>query len=309
MRRYMGLVLLVAAVIGQAARADAPEAFPTDEAQFTAYVAAAFSKSFDGATVTVDSPHTVVVELPALRAAPVTATSTMHYDTTKLRNACIQEPTTCQALITKFLNDAYAEVRFFTNAVEVVLYRRPELDTTKILATGIDDWTVKNVVERGNGYSRRIAVKLFDNLWIGCMSNTPAAPPYLVQKDLDRLDMSAEAAVALCVKNTVATVPPFAQSLRGVAPGEVGVLSGAGESMLILAHDQWGIVANRFAGDLIVSIPDENTMLYSRGSWPLAVQAVIDRAKSIRGQRAPIIEPTVYRWTQSGWDIVYPAKS
>jgi hypothetical protein len=310
MLRHLAFLACVALLSASALRADASDTIPKDDPQFTAYVADAFVKSYDNAAITIDPPHTIVVVVPNKfpRGTPVIAKSTSKYDTTKLHDACVQQPANCQAFIAKFLNDAYVGDQLVVNVIEGVLYRRPDLDPTKILAAVLDDWTIANIVERNHGPYRRIAVKTLGSLWVGCTPNASAAPPYLVQKDLERLDMSAEDTIALCVKNTVAILPPFAPSLRDVAPGEVGVLSGTDQSLLILAHDQWGTVAGRFDGDLIVSVPDENTLLYSRGSGPLAIQAVVDRGKAIRGQRAPIVDPAVYKWTQSGWDIVSPTK-
>lgn len=305
MRRYLAFTALVALLSAPVSHADVSDMIPPDDPQFTAYVADAVSKIDDNATVTVDPPHTIVVVLPNKSPPSVSfiAKSTKKFDTTQLHDTCAKQPANCQASIAKFLNDAYVDDQITLDIFGGVLYRRPDFDTTKMMAVVLDDWTVANIVDHNNGPYRRTAAKMFDSLWVGCSIGAPALPPYLLQKDVDGLDMTAENAIALCVKNTVAMLPPFAQSLRSVAPGEVGVLRGPGQSTLIFAHDQWGIVASRFDGDLIVSIPDDNTLLYSRSSGPLAIQVVATRAKEIRGRKVPIFDPAVYKWTQSGWAI------
>jgi hypothetical protein len=340
MRRLLTLTALIAAMFVQVVRADVPEAIP-DDAQFAAFVGDKLVKYFDGSTFSVDAPDQIkltlpkgflrqpvnfitvtigvndlnvnpnkfVVTVPPSKSSPLSSEGpSLGIDLTRVHDACRKQPSGCSDAIAQLFNGAFVYLEKMQAALDSVNYRRPDLDRTKIAASIVTDWTVRNMVVQDQSKTRRIVTPLFGKLWVGCQPDVPAFPAYVMQKDLESLNLSADDATALCQHNTMAEQPAFGQSLRVVSPGEVGVLSSNNEAVLVLFHEQWGLLADRMNTDLILSVPDANTILYTASATPAAIRALVDRERYLRANKLPIVPPTIYRWTKTGWDIVYPEK-
>jgi hypothetical protein len=106
----------------------------------------------------------------------------------------------------------------------------------------------------------------------------------------------------------VAGLRPLAEVTPIVPPGQVGTITGDyAEASRLLAHDDWAALSATLGGHLLVAVPAADTLLYTKGGVPGALQTLASMARATMGTSRHPVSDEVLRWTPSGWDVVAKA--
>jgi hypothetical protein len=146
------------------------------------------------------------------------------------------------------------------------------------------------------------------NLNAVCYFDAPTTMRPATTADLTSLGITTEAAIDVCDQNVRAALPPLPAIMPREKPGERPALTlehGDYYSSYILLHDDWAALARSGGGSLLVAVPDDGTVLFSRDdAQSLVALSAAVRTASQRGERP--ISTVVLRWTPAGWDVAAP---
>lgn len=262
------------------------------KADFTEDVAGVFQKAIPGATVTVLGPLVLKMSLPGGSVDTV--------GLERIWKFCRANRDNCAALVASYVEDMTAG-QHEANKPIVPAMLRVVVRSAQYVESGSRAF--------GDEPDMALAAKpLAGDLWVLCVADKSHTTETLRRRDLAKLGLSLDGAIALGIKNLRADLPPLHERWHGVPPRRLGVLFGEGyyEASRILLHDDWAETAKEMDGHLIVVAPATDLVFYASDATPDAVgflgKAAVEAAKS---QDRPI-SPTVLRWTPAGWEEAKP---
>ena len=138
-----------------------------------------------------------------------------------------------------------------------------------------------------------------------CVIDRPDTAALLNADMIKTLALTPDAAFARCESNIAAS-----ETMPAVpSPDGRHIAIEGGDyyySSLILLHDAWKPLAAKLGGTLLVAVPDPNSLLYSDSDDPqnIAMLAKI-AAEGMRLSERPLFGQ-IFRWTQTGWELVTP---
>jgi hypothetical protein len=164
----------------------------------------------------------------------------------------------------------------------------------------------------GEGSDRELVSEpLAGDLRIACFLDRPTSLSLVVNADLATLGLSKEEAIALGIRNTVATLKPLTEALMGTPGDAWGHSDGDDyESGRILVHDAPELVnlSAAWGGRLIIAVPGTHTLLYADGRRPDALPALREAVREeMRHSQRPI-SSTLLLWTKTGWEVIPPLR-
>lgn len=265
---------------------------PLDDDGFTSYVASTFLQAIPGWNGRIAHPLMIEFKSPGKAA-------TMTFSLARIHDACVAAPSNCTSIVSDFVE-----------GWRTASAPPPPAVPTNLWASVIPGRRSHYLAPIGSDGSQAISRPFVGQLDIVCEIDPTRPGPLLGQKSLESLNLSADAALDLCVANTVGRQKPFADQLPDAAAGDVQVIRSPEVVALLLAHDAWAPLARRFGGELLVASPDSDTIYYGRGSDAAAIAAVQNRAYrqvADANPKAPAYAALcceVYKWTPAGWDVV-----
>jgi hypothetical protein len=137
----------------------------------------------------------------------------------------------------------------------------------------------------------------------------PATRP-VTEADLPALRLSKSAVLALASANVAAGLRPIAEVAPPLPPGQIGTIRGDfAEGARVLVHDEWAPLSAAMGGHLLVAIPAEDEVLYTKGGLPGALVTIADMARAEMAKSSRPVSNMVLRWTATGWEIVAKAST
>jgi hypothetical protein len=150
------------------------------------------------------------------------------------------------------------------------------------------------------------AAPLVGDLWMLCVADQTRTTTLLRSRDLVKLGLSLDEAIALGIKNLSAILPPLSEHWHAVPPGELGVIEGEGyyASSRILLRDDWVALNKAMGGHLIVAVPAADLIFYASDQGPDAIAALADTTAHYMRTRQRPVSRTLLRWKGVGWEVV-----
>jgi hypothetical protein len=136
-----------------------------------------------------------------------------------------------------------------------------------------------------------------------CFKHPPKYDVNMTAFDREDLDLSEDAALALCENNARRTLPALAADTRVLSADGAGRIEGANMSAWLLFAGDWASLVPRLGGDLIVAVPTSDIILFSRGGSQEAIDALASRAEAeyLKVEPPARLCRDVFRWSPGGW--------
>jgi hypothetical protein len=125
------------------------------------------------------------------------------------------------------------------------------------------------------------------------------------QGDLQRLGLMESTLFSVGEENLRSSIKPLPQVTPTPSANSVGSITGEDyASSRMLFHADWGEVAERLNGNLVVMIPAPDILLYGSGSTPFAVEALRTLGVEMAKRSPRPLSVVVFRWDPTGWQEV-----
>ena len=69
-------------------------------------------------------------------------------------------------------------------------------------------------------------------------------------------------------------------------------------------HGEWGEVARKRPGDLIVAVPASNILIFGSAVSAEDIRALRDLAANALRTAVRSVTPQLFRWRENGWELV-----
>ena len=276
------------------AMAEEPVLPPMDKPGFIAHFAGRFAAALPTGKIAAKSLLELTVVLPP-RPGPLTV------DLSRIWNFCREYADYCAKEATDFV---------------------PKVSAQMIRASGPISRSTIRVVVRNTAYVERARRKLASSkpgaeliarpvagdLWAICVIDGPRAIEPLTTGDLPRLGLSADEAIALGTQNVAAALPPGSQVIRlPQTPDAIAYIPGHFyESSRLLLHEDWADLAQQMNGNLVVSVPVREGILYIDGKDKDSLEALKRVAEATAKDNPEAISTQLFRWVPDGWEVVEP---
>jgi uncharacterized protein YtpQ (UPF0354 family) len=135
--------------------------------------------------------------------------------------------------------------------------------------------------------------------------DTPRTLKPLIDKDYEKLGLSADEVFKLGLANLRKHLKPLMQVARVTQPGQIGSFTGdVYHSSRLALHDSWAPLAQAQGGKLIVAVPATDTVLYIGDDSPLGIDALRALVKKISPRFPNPLSTELFRWNPTGWEVV-----
>ena len=129
----------------------------------------------------------------------------------------------------------------------------------------------------------------------------------LTDRDLEKLGLSQEEAIALGKQNVAAELPPGSAVISRLKPDAIGYITGHFyESSRLLMHDDWAALSQEMNGQLVVAVPVPEGILYAEGKDRASLDALTRVAEATAKGDQRRISTQLLRWVPEGWEVVNP---
>jgi uncharacterized protein YtpQ (UPF0354 family) len=267
--------------------ADAREArgIPKSAPAFTKFVAKFIQEALPSAKVTVAGRLRLDVEAPNGGH-----TTDLH----NLYSTCQRAPDTCDEEVTAFVANAvysYKEKDTGPSRGQLRIVVRPSAYVAAMRVNPKRD--------------RPIAVPFVGDYWLIAVADHPTSIVMLDENDLAGLNLSRKDALMLAVANTRDALQKSVQKelstdCRGILGGDPYTASAA------LFIDYWLEAAQRCHGNMFISIPAADVVLYTDGSKPDEMKSFTAYADHVVSRAEKPFTSAVFRLTEKGWAPVPP---
>ncbi|MDD9934689.1 MAG: hypothetical protein OXT09_13860 [Myxococcales bacterium] len=151
---------------------------------------------------------------------------------------------------------------------------------------------------------------LVGDLFVVYMIDGPNTASGVGPGTLEELGMDREQAKARALDNLRAQLGGPEKYVKPVQAPAMGYVDFEHYyvSSLLLPHQAWAPVVEAMGGELLVSVPAPEILLYANGGDPGAVMTLgmVSQEVSSKAQRG--ISATVLRWTPEGWQVATNSK-
>lgn len=256
---------------------------PKDEASFTQDVAERLRKEVEG-TVRVSAPRTLEI------GRPDGTTSTVSLD--NLWRDCSLRPEDCSDSVERFVRaisqHRKADLGLSREAVRATVRSKAWLD------------------EFAKAGETPVARHLVGDLWKVYVFDLPDSMAGVRQKDLENLNITEEELDSLALANLENAITDFPhEPLEESSPIRVLHTGDSYEASRLLLHPRWRELAQGVEGDLLVSVPSRDYVLFvgSRAGRE-ALDRFRKKTEEFASQESRPISSQVFQWTPEKW-IVY----
>jgi uncharacterized protein YtpQ (UPF0354 family) len=274
----MRVALLVLCVSAMPALA---QGIPTDEPNFTKYVAERLRKQIGNTSIEIKGPLTLSV-------------GQLQANLDRVYSFCQRSPAGCAQEIDTYVKAA-AQVHSDRSAAPTKAAVRVVVRTAQYVQTQGGTSGVSTLQPRS----------LAGGLIVLPALDTPRAIRMLNAADSTTLGLTANQIHELGLANLRKTLKPVAEVAKPVGNGQIGQLVGDfyHPSRLVLV-DSWAPLANAQGGVLIVAAPTTDAVFYLGEDSPVAIDALRSLVKNVMSRAPNRLSDVLLRWTPKGWTIV-----
>ena len=261
----------------------------SDERTFTAYIAQLVTRAMPAGKVTVKEPLTLTIDGQASGLVQINLDSLYSY--------CRRAPEDC---------DRQAET-YVGRASDLFHRMAKPLERSDLRAIVRDNAYVEGFRKLYNGQGEPVAEGLVGDLWVLCVVDMPGSMQILSSAQLPELKLSSNEALALCKKNSAATLPSLAPAKRDYPWAGVNIVTGDPyDAGWLIFPERWTGIAESLQGDLLVAAPGVDILLYASGAAPDSVAALGRAAALVAAKAQKPLSTAVFRWTPTGWEETKP---
>lgn len=128
---------------------------------------------------------------------------------------------------------------------------------------------------------------------------------FVGEKDLVKLGVKEGDLFEIGRQNLESTTKPFSEVAPIPVANSFGIISDEDyASSRMIFHEEWGEIARKVGGNLVVMLPAPDTMLYGDGSSIVGIDVLRTFARNVASQSTHPLTLSMWRWTPSGWDEV-----
>lgn len=255
---------------------------PSDDA-LTADVRDRLALALPDATITIVGSRTLAVTIGEDQLE-------MHLDNLALE--CQSAPELCDAVID----------RHVASTVEVLREMTAPPSPGQIRAVLHDpEWMRQAEASEGRLTSRPFVA----DLSIVYVVDYPTTISTLAPEVRTQLGLGDDDALhTLALRNMAVALAAFPTQPFPGAPG-VSVLSAGDsyEAARVLLHDRWAELARTVSGDLLVSVPCRDQVLFAGSADPAHVAALRATTDRLESTEHHAISRAILRWTPAGWEV------
>ena len=283
------LVLLGCTLFPAVVRA---QSVPLEQVEFTAYIAELLRTT---------GPEHIKVQVTVARPLAVTLSApsgvAVEANLVPLHSHCVAMQGRCFEAAEKMLQAAFQVFAEATRPIERDMLR-PVLRARAYVES-------LNELHRRRGMPSLIAKPYVGELWVVLAIKGTALIRMATSDTLQQLGLAEPAAFELALQNirdTKAPVLERAQPLRGT---RFNIIAEDGyEASRLLMHDEWSAVARSRAGDLIVSVPASDAVIFGAVRDREDIQALREIVASQARRTLVPISPQIFRWRPDGWELL-----
>lgn len=149
---------------------------------------------------------------------------------------------------------------------------------------------------------------IVEGLMLVAVLDTPHTIRPLNDTDLRSLNMTKDQLFDLGRENLVATLKPFADSVKPVKAGQIGALTGSFyEVGRVAMHARWEPLARAQNDTLLIALPTTDAVLYISEATPAAIDALRTFSRNVAAQSPnPLAPEYILKWTSERWELVPP---
>jgi uncharacterized protein YtpQ (UPF0354 family) len=143
------------------------------------------------------------------------------------------------------------------------------------------------------------------DLWLICVRDAPHGIQTIRKADLVALGLTEDQAFTLGIKNVAAALPPLEADTHVVK--QMGLKFAGGnfyESSRMLMHDSWAELSKAYNGHLVVSVPNNDVLIYGNGGGNGDREVLTDFTKEVIERAPKPISASLFEWTPTGWRVV-----
>lgn len=255
---------------------------PLDETGYASLMADKLRAAFAG----VEVRHTAALTLEAVQPDGE-GTGPIKLD--KLYTFCQRSPAQCEMISTQFITGLKETMEGRLMRLKPAMIRLALADTAQM--TGPAPTYSRPLV--GN----LVIIPVID------MTKTvrPVQPDDLIKLKLTEAQVFAQG--ELNMRSTLKPLNLVTANGAGTTKAH-GVTEIRGESYAasrMILHADWTSTSSALQGQLVVSVPAKDTVLFADGSSAASLQALRQRTRELSGAAGAGAANTLYRWQESGW--------
>jgi len=263
---------------------------PLDEKGFTEFLARSFAAAMPEYEVNV-----LALLALGVRADANEPKDAQIFYLQTIYSFCLRNPANCDFAVANHVAQMSAGVKDAKSPV----------DRSRLRGVVRTKAYVDAIRRKLDGDGEIVAVPLIGDLWAVCMLDLPTAMQVMRPSHLERLNLTRDAAIALCKKNVATELSPLETAARMDKSGKFGILSAGNpyESSRLLFPESWAPLAERMGRHLIVAAPAHDAVLFADDRDAKAVAKMQKRVREIGAKAFRPISPTILTWTPSGWRV------
>lgn len=264
---------------------------PADVKAFTSHVARKLQQEAPNAIVAVTNDLTLSFAMPGLDEK-----TQINLD--RIWGFCSRNRSDCDQAVANYTSGTAAAISEMARPLEPSRLRAIVRDRKYL------ESSQAGTMATAGKAAEVVAQPFVDDLMVVCAVDSARFTRMLRQEELGKLNLTIDAAIALCIQNVAAALRPMHEVVKKLEKKSFGYVTGdAYESSRLLLHGQWEEFAKENGGQLVVAVPGSDLIIYGRGSNRTdldSIRAFVDHAIA-RAERP--LSTTLFRWTRSDWQV------
>jgi hypothetical protein len=206
--------------------------------------------------------------------------------------ACAQGVVSCDAAI-----ESYAQ-----RAASYMLETMPFSSDQLRIVVRSNDYLTK-LHDQMNISEDFVSEQLVGDLVRICYRDLPQGRRPIVPSDLMAINLDPSTALSACEQNSRNSLAPIASLWKELPKRGIGIMKEPDDVTGYLSdYEAWQPLAEKL-GELIVSAPSLDTLLYARAETATDVDALAALSNQIYATASVPISAHVFRWTDHGWVV------